>query len=71
MTELKVLYSTQRILVDPPSQAVSIINAGPQGPRGSQGVIGLTGPPGPQGLSGVHVGTTPPLDTSILWYDTQ
>lgn len=70
MTQLKVLYTTQRIIVDPPTQAVSIINAGPQGPRGSQGEIGLTGPVGPQGPSGVHVGTTPPPNTSILWYDT-
>jgi hypothetical protein len=28
------------------------------------------GAPGPQGLSGIHVGTTPPEDTSVLWYDT-
>lgn len=28
------------------------------------------GAPGPQGESGIYVGTTPPDDTSILWYDT-
>jgi hypothetical protein len=59
MTNLQVILSTQRIIVDPPTLAVSIVYAGP------------VGPPGPQGLAGVHAGSTPPPDTTILWYQTQ
>jgi hypothetical protein len=44
MSEINVISKTQRIVVDPFSSSVSVINAGPQGP---QGVVGPTGPPGP------------------------
>jgi len=47
--------------------------AGPQGPAGAKGATGstgATGPQGPAGSSGVHIGTTPPADTTRLWVDT-
>lgn len=44
MSEINVVSKTQRIVVDPFSSSVSIINAGPQGPVGARGPIG---PPGP------------------------
>jgi hypothetical protein len=67
MNELTVKSHTQIIEVKSPEQTVTVISAGPPGPAGIQGP---TGPTGPQGPAGVHVGTTPPADTSILWYDT-
>ena len=67
MKEIKVHSTTQYIKVDPSTPAVSIINAGPLGPPGT---VGPQGPQGPIGPSGIHVGTIPPEDTSILWYDT-
>lgn len=37
MTNINVQALTQRIVVDPATQAISVINAGPQGPRGFPG----------------------------------
>lgn len=36
------------------------------------GVTTTTGPPGPAGANGagIHVGPTPPTDTSLLWVNT-
>jgi len=67
MSTINVIAKTQVITVDPATQVVSVTLAGPVGPQGEQGPEGPTGPIGP---AGIHVGTTPPLDTSILWYDT-
>lgn len=43
---VQVVQKTQQITVDPATQAISIINAGPIGPRGAQG------PPGADGADG-------------------
>ena len=67
MRNITINSTTQRIIIDPTSSEVTVLSAGPQGPVG---VAGPEGPQGPIGLSGVHVGTIPPTDTSILWYDT-
>ena len=40
---------------------------GAQGIQGIQGPTGPTGPVGPTGSSGVHIGATPPTDTTKLW----
>jgi hypothetical protein len=44
MSEINVVSTTQRIVVDPFSSAVAVINAGPMGPAGPPGPLG---PPGP------------------------
>jgi hypothetical protein len=44
MSEINVVSTTQRIVVDPFSSAVAVINAGPMGPAGPPGQVG---PPGP------------------------
>lgn len=41
MSQINVVSRTQRIIVDPASSGVSVINVGPQGPGGP---IGVTGP---------------------------
>lgn len=46
MRTIQVTQSTQHIVVNPTTQAVSVFNAGPQGPPG------VEGPQGPPGLSG-------------------
>lgn len=74
--EINVLSRSQTIVVEPPSSAVSVINAGPAGPGGGatgpagpvgpQGPEGVPGPPGPEGPSGVgyrHIQTSP----STIW----
>lgn len=33
-------------------------------------IVGPAGPQGPPGDPGVHVGPTPPSDTSLIWVDT-
>jgi hypothetical protein len=40
MSEINVVSRTQRIIVDPASSSVSVINAGPQGPGGPAGAPG-------------------------------
>lgn len=58
MSEINVVARTQKIIVDPASRSVSVINAGPMGPGG---------PP----AAPVYVAQPePPLDTDILWLDT-
>jgi hypothetical protein len=58
-TEVNVIARTQLIVIDPVSNAVSIINSGPPGPPGPQGpaggATGPQGPPGPAGPSTVSV----------------
>jgi hypothetical protein len=44
MSEINVVSTTQRIVVDPFSSAVAVINTGPMGPAGPPG---QAGPPGP------------------------
>jgi hypothetical protein len=51
-TSILVTNSTQRIIVNPATQAVSVILAGPVGPAGPSGSIGPVGPVGPTGPSG-------------------
>lgn len=67
MNEINVAWKTQQINVNLSQRVATVTKAGPMGPPG---VEGPEGPPGPQGSSGVHVGTTPPADTTLLWYDT-
>lgn len=69
MSEINVVMRTQEINVTfgAAGSVVSVVAAGPPGPVGFQGPQGPQGPPGP---AGIHVGTTPPADTSLLWYDT-
>jgi hypothetical protein len=50
MTDLNVVSRTQRIIVEPASRSVSIINAGPMGPSGPASII--EGPQGPPGAPG-------------------
>lgn len=52
MSDIVVISQTQRIVVDPATQVISIINAGPQGPGGPEGVQGEIGPQGEQGIQG-------------------
>jgi len=40
------------------------------GAVGPQGATGITGSTGATGLAGIVESPTPPVDTSILWYDT-
>lgn len=58
-TEINVIARSQLIVIDPVSNAVSIINAGPPGPPGpagpAGGPTGPQGPPGPAGPSTVSV----------------
>lgn len=42
MSEIIVQYYNQEIVVDPATQAVSVINAGPQGPPGIDGGTAAT-----------------------------
>lgn len=37
---------------------------------GAAGPTGNTGPVGPAGPVAIHVGLTPPTNTSLLWVDT-
>ena len=48
MSEINVISRTQRIIVEPASRSVAVINAGPGGPAGPGG----TGEPGPPGEPG-------------------
>lgn len=59
MINITVESKTQHILVNPATQSVSIVNAGPVGPPGIQGIQGPTGPVG----SEVLVGSGPPLNS--------
>jgi hypothetical protein len=65
MSEINVISTTQRLIVDPASYSVSIIQTGPMGPAGPKGdqgdaggpmgpagPTGATGPAGPQGPVG-------------------
>jgi len=53
MSEINVISTTQRLIVDPASYSVAIIQTGPAGPRGLDGIPGTPGgPPGPQGEIG-------------------
>lgn len=47
MTNITVRHVTQRIVVDPGTHNIAVINAGPRGPRG------LPGPPGASGEGAV------------------
>jgi hypothetical protein len=67
MNEINVAWKTQQINIKLSQRIATVTKAGPIGPAG---VMGPEGPQGPQGPAGIHVGTTPPADTSILWYDT-
>lgn len=75
MSEINVVQRTQRIVVDPFSSAVAIINAGPQGPKGANGSIGPPGPGTPNEYlradgtvpaTGALVVPNPTLDTHAL-----
>lgn len=50
MSTVQIVQKTQQITVDPATQAISIVNAGPVGPQGAQGPQGL---PGVDGVDGV------------------
>ncbi|MET0786105.1 MAG: hypothetical protein ABWY25_05315 [Paenisporosarcina sp.] len=50
-TDLQVVSRTQRIIVEPASRSISIINAGPMGPGGPAGSTGDPGEPGGSLLS--------------------
>ena len=53
MGDSSVISRTQKIIVEPASRSVAVINAGPQGPSGSPGgPPGPAGPPGPEGDPG-------------------
>jgi len=56
MSDVTVIARTQRIIVNPFSSAVAVINAGPMGPTGpigpSGGPVGPEGPEGPAGADG-------------------
>ncbi|MET0786842.1 MAG: hypothetical protein ABWY25_09065 [Paenisporosarcina sp.] len=74
MPEINVLSRTQRIIVEPLSKSVAVINAGPagppngppgpMGPQGPQGAVGPQGPkgdkgdPGPSGGTYTHIQST-------------
>lgn len=51
---------------------LQIESQGFPGASGEPGATGATGPMGPSGPpgGGVHIGDTPPEDTSLLWIDT-
>jgi hypothetical protein len=42
MSSITVALKTQRIIVDPVTQSVSVINSGPMGPPGAGGVAATT-----------------------------
>jgi len=67
MSEINVTWNTQELNVKLSQRIATVTKAGPIGPAG---VPGPQGPQGPQGPAGIHVGTTPPEDTTILWRDT-
>jgi Collagen triple helix repeat (20 copies) len=50
--EIRVDSKTQEIILDPGTQAVSIVNGGPSGPPGPPGADGESGPAGPPGVDG-------------------
>lgn len=53
MSEINVISTTQRLIVDPASYSVSIIQTGPMGPAGPKGDTGDPGGPvGPKGDKG-------------------
>lgn len=64
MGNIQVLSKTQRIVVDPATKAISIVNAGPPGPPGVDGAPGLPGANAGrrwygEGLPGTVVGAAP------------
>jgi len=46
MSEIVIVTKQQRLIIDPPTRTVAIMDVGPAGP------IGITGPPGPTGPTG-------------------
>lgn len=65
MSDILVISSTQRIVVNPASGSISVINAGPMGPTGARGLDGAAG-------TEVYVGpSAPPAPfDGELWWDT-
>jgi hypothetical protein len=55
MTGIQVVQTTQQIIVNPSTNAVTVVNAGPVGPIGP---------------TAIYVGPTPPSNTTLLWVQT-
>lgn len=68
MTDIKVVSRTQRIIVNPATHSVSVINAGPMGPGGIQGIQGPQGLQGIQGIQGIQgpTGATGPSEAAAV-----
>lgn len=64
LTSSKVLYVVGY-------RYIGLVGAGGFGATGATGPNGATGPTGSTGLSGIVEGSTPPLDTTVLWLNTE
>lgn len=66
MSEINVVYKTQRLIVDMPTRTVSFVSAGPIGPRGPQGPTGS----GAGGFNFTQVETPFAEEDGATWYKT-
>lgn len=72
MPNTQVSSQTQRIIVNPATYSVSVINAGPMGPTGPVSTVpGPEGPQGDQGIQGIQGETGPSEAASVLTVDGQ
>lgn len=78
-TKLVVTNTTANVNVTQTSASLTLGNSGPQGIKGDTGSVGATGAQGPQGIQGIKgdKGDTgilaqdeAPVDTDVLWLDT-
>jgi hypothetical protein len=66
MSEINVVYKTQRLIVDMPTRTVSFVSAGPIGPRGPQGPTGS----GAGGFNFTQEETPFAAELGATWYKT-
>lgn len=55
MSTIQVVQTTQQIIIDVATNAVTVVNAGPVGPMGP---------------TAIYVGPTAPSNTALLWVQT-
>lgn len=72
MPNTQVSSQTQKIIVNPATYSVSVINAGPMGPAGPVSTVpGPEGPQGDQGIQGIQGETGPSEAASVLTVNGQ